>query len=418
MLFLFYFNFFEREVKTFMENERTILHCDLNNFYASCECILNPELKNVPMAVAGYEESRTGIILAKNNIAKKYNIKTAETIWQAKKKCPSLVIVHPHMAVYKEYSKKVKEIYYQYTDLVESFGIDECYLDVTNSRKLFGSGEEIAETLRKRIKKELGLTISVGVSFNKAFAKLGSDYKKPDAVTVISRENFRSFLFDIPIGNLFLVGNETEKTLKKMCLDTIGKVADERRELLVAALGKMGGTIWDYANGLDDSEVANFLEEKIPKSIGNGKTFEKDISDVMVLKSEIMILCEEIAERLRKINKKCTVVAVCLKAPDLKTKVKQTTLSYSTYNVSDIYREATELILKYFSFFGPVRAATVTVRGIVSDDRCEQISMFVSEEEKKKDTKLIEDAMFKIKNKFGADSISYGISGIRHKNKK
>jgi len=398
--------------------ERTILHCDLNNFFASCECMLNPELKDVPMAVAGYEESRTGIILAKNNLAKSYNVKTAETIWQAKKKCPSLVIVHPNMSVYKEYSKKVKDIYYEYTDLVESFGIDECYLDVTNSKKLFGDGEKIANILRKRIKEETGLTISVGVSFNKAFAKLGSDYKKPDAVTVISKENFRSFLYNIPIGNLFLVGKETEKVLNKMCLDTIGKVSNERRELLVAALGKLGGTIWDYSNGLDDSEVSNFLDVKIPKSVGNGKTFEKDITDVLLLQSEIMFLCEEIAERLRKINKNCTVVSVNLKAPDLKKKVKQITLENSTHNAFDIYKAAIGIIKNYFYDFGPVRAATVTVRGIVSCDTGEQISMFFMEEEKKKDTKAIEDAMFSLKNKYGFDSISYGVAGIRQKNKK
>ncbi len=397
------------------EKERTILHCDLNNFFASCECMLNPELKDVPMAVAGYEESRTGIILAKNNLAKKYNVKTAETIWQAKKKCPSLVIVHPHMELYKEYSKKVKNIYYEYTDLVEPFGIDECYLDVTNSKKLFGDGEKIANILRERIKNELGLTISVGVSFNKVFAKLGSDYKKPDAVTVISRENFKEFLNDMPIGNLFFVGKETEKTLNKMCLDTIGKVAREKRELLVFALGKLGGTIWDYSNGLDDSEVSNFLDVKIPKSVGNGKTFEKDIDDIFLLQSEIMLLCEEIAERLRKIDRKCSVVSVNLKAPDLKTKIKQTTLSSSTCNASDIYNEAVGIIKNNFYDFGPVRAATVTVRGLVFDDGCEQISMFFNEEEKKKDKKLIEDAMYNIKNKYGFDAISYGITGIRKK---
>ncbi len=398
-----------------INTKRTILHCDLNNFFASCECMLNPELKDVPMAVAGYEESRTGIILAKNNLAKKYNIKTAETIWQARKKCPNLVIVHPHMELYKEYSKKVKNIYYEYTDLVEPFGIDECYLDVTNSKKLFGDGEKIAEILRTRIKKEFGLTISVGVSFNKVFAKLGSDYKKPDAITVISEDNFREFLKDMPIGNLFFVGKETEKTLNKMCLDTIGKVANEKRELLVMALGKLGGTIWDYSNGFDDSEVANFLDVKMPKSVGNGKTFENDIEDIVALQSEIMLLCEEIAERLRKIERKCSVVAVTLKAPDLKTKVRQVTLSLATCNASDIYNEAVRIIKNSFSDFGPVRAATVTVRGIVFDDGCEQISMFFNEEEKKKDKKLIEDTMFNIKEKYGFDSISYGISSVRRK---
>jgi DNA polymerase-4 len=367
------------------------------------------------MAVAGYEESRTGIILAKNELAKKYNVKTAETIWQAKKKCPGLVIVHPHHELYVEYSKKVKSIYYEYTDLVESFGIDECYLDVTASKNLFGDGLKIANILRERIKKELGLTISVGVSFNKAFAKLGSDYKKPDAVTVISEDNFKEFVRDIPIGNLFFVGKEAEKKLYTMCLDTIGKVAEEKRELLVSALGKVGGIIWDYANGLDDSEVANYLDVHTPKSVGNGKTFEKDISELLFLQSEVMFLCEEIAQRLRKADRKCTVVSVKLKSPDLKVKERQTTLKNATYLASDIYSEAIRLIKSSFFDFGPVRAATVTAKNLTDDDTGEQISMFQKEEEKKEDMNKIEDAMFDIKKKYGFDAISYGISGIRKK---
>ena len=213
--------------------DRTILHCDCNGFYASCECAKNPQLKNVPMAVGGSVEARHGIILAKNELAKKYNVKTAETIWQAKKKCPDLVIVSPHYELYEEYSKRVNDIYKEYTDLVEPFGIDESWLDVTGSRALFGDGEKIANILRERIKAELGITISVGVSFNKVFAKLGSDYKKPDATTIITRENFKEIIYPLPVTDLLFAGKKTAVQLEKLKIKTIGDLACTDKEKLV-----------------------------------------------------------------------------------------------------------------------------------------------------------------------------------------
>ena len=253
--------------------ERTILHCDCNGFFASVECVHRPELKEVPMAVCGDPENRHGIILAKNELAKQYGVTTAETIWQAKRKCPQLVLVAPHHDEYAHYSRLVNEIYQQYTDRVEPFGIDESWLDVTGCEELFGDGVTIAETLRRRVREEIGLTISVGVSFNKIFAKLGSDYKKPDATTVITRENFRQIVWPLPVGSLLYVGRAAQESLRRIGVTTIGELAQAEQKNLQLALGKLGEQLWVYANGMDESPVHRTDEKREVKSVGNGMTF-------------------------------------------------------------------------------------------------------------------------------------------------
>jgi DNA polymerase-4 len=253
--------------------DRTILHCDLNGFYASVECLSRPELKDVPMAVSGNPENRHGIILAKNELAKKFGIITAETVWQAKKKCPGLVLVPPHHDKYYEYSKRVNELYGKFTDMVEPFGIDESWLDVTGSLHLFGSGKDIADKIRENIKSQLELTVSVGVSFNKIFAKLGSDYKKPDATTVISRENYKDIIFPLPVSDLLYVGKAATEALAKYGITTIGQLANYNKQVISANLGKMGEMIHDYANGIDDGPVSFAHDEQAAKSVGNGMTY-------------------------------------------------------------------------------------------------------------------------------------------------
>ena len=233
--------------------DRIILHCDLNCFYASVELLSHPDLRDVPVAVCGDPSSRHGIILAKNEPAKQFGVKTAETIWQAKKKCPDLVLLPPHHDLYREYSKKVNAIYDEYTDLVEPFGIDESWLDVTHSLHLFGGdAKALADTLRQRMKRELGLTLSVGISFNKVFAKLGSDYKKPDATTLISRENWKEIVWPLPVGDLLYVGGAARKLLKQYGVETIGQLAGCKQDMLEALMGKMGVQLYEFANGLDD----------------------------------------------------------------------------------------------------------------------------------------------------------------------
>ena len=241
--------------------DRTILHCDCNSFFASVECVFRPELKDVPMAVSGNPENRHGIILAKNELAKKAGVVTAETVWQARQKCPELVLVPPRHQEYVRFSGLVNAIYQRYTDQVEPFSIDESWLDVTGSRALFGSGETIADAIRRAVREELGITVSVGVSFNKIFAKMGSDYKKPDATTVITRENYRQLLWPLPISDLIFVGSASRNALRELGIYTIGDLARTDPALLTARLGKAGTVLSTYARGEDESRVASISDE-------------------------------------------------------------------------------------------------------------------------------------------------------------
>ena len=276
--------------------ERSILHCDCNSFFASVETVLNPSYRNVPMAVCGNEEDRHGIVLAKNELAKKFGIVTAETVFSARKKCPSLVIAKPHYAEYSKYSRMANEIYARYTDMIEPFGIDESWLDVTAS-KLFGSGADIAEKIRNDIKNELGITVSIGVSFNKVFAKMGSDYKKPDAVTLISRENFKEIVYPLPVTELLFVGKKTAEQLRLLNIRSIGELASASPELLSIKLGKAGEMLSKYARGEDDSPVmAN--DETEAKSIGNSFTFKHDLVGREACRVGIDYLAEEMFKLL------------------------------------------------------------------------------------------------------------------------
>ena len=259
--------------------DRIILHCDLNCFFASVELLSHPDLRHLPVAVCGDPSSRHGIILAKNEPAKRCGVQTAETIWQAKKKCPSLVLLPPHHDRYRVYSKQVNAIYEQYTDLVEPFGIDESWLDVTGSLHLFGGdAAALADTLRHRVREELGLTLSVGVSFNKVFAKLGSDYKKPDATTVISRENWKEIVWPLPVGDLLFVGGAARKLLAQYGVKTIGDLAACPTDMLESLMGKLGTQLHEYACGLDASPVRSRYDREPVKSVGNGTTFPQNLT--------------------------------------------------------------------------------------------------------------------------------------------
>lgn len=383
--------------------ERTILHCDCNGFYASCECALNPKLKNVPMAVGGNEENRHGIILAKNELAKKYNIKTAETIWQAKKKCPDLVIVPPHHDLYEEYSKKVNEIYKEYTDLVEPFGIDESWLDVTGSYALFGDGKTIADVLRARIKEELGITISVGVSFNKVFAKLGSDYKKPDATTVITKDNFKEIVYPLPVDNLLFAGRKTVVQLDKLNIKTIGDLANADREQIQKLLGKNGETLITYARGEDESPVKAYDEDKDLKSIGNGITFRHDLSGEEQIKQGIHMLSESVSSRMKRHKVKCTTVRIQIKGTDFKTVSRQRAIESPT-NLEKTLRDVSyELLCEIWDINKPIRALTITGANLVSDSVGEQITLFEEETFEKREN--LENTIKDLRKKYGFNSV-------------
>ena len=382
--------------------DRVILHCDCNGFFASVECALNPDLKNVPMAVGGSVEARHGIILAKNELAKKYNIQTAETIFSAKKKCPDLVIVPPHHDVYEEYSRIVNEIYLEYTDLVEKFGIDESWLDVTGSQRLFGNGEEIASILRKRIREEIGITISVGVSFNKVFAKLGSDYKKPDATTVISRENYKDIVYSLPVGDLLFVGRRTREALAKLHIETIGDLAESNENDIIKLLGKQGETIYHYARGEDNSPVDPHANDEV-KSVGNGMTFKRDLYGEKDILCGISYLSESIAVRMRKKGVKCTVVQVTIKDPDLHSIQRQKKLDSPTNLAKDITDKAMEIIRRSWNMKNPIRMLTVTGGGIVPENGAEQISFFDEAKDPKREN--LEKTLDAIRDKYGKDAV-------------
>ena len=389
--------------------DRIVLHCDLNSFYASVELLSHPELREVPMAVSGDPASRHGIILAKNEPAKKFGVQTAETIWQAKRKCPDLVLLPPHHRLYREFSKKVNAIYDQYTDLVESFGIDESWLDVTHTLHLFGGdAKALADTLRARIKAELGLTLSVGVSFNKVFAKLGSDYKKPDATTVISRENWRDLVWPLPVGALLYVGGVARKLLRQYGVETIGQLAACRPEMLEALLGKMGLQLYDYANGQDGSPVRSRYDAEPVKSVGNGTTFPQNLTTQAQVRSGIAVLADSVATRLRHLGLYAGGVQVTIRDPQFHDRSRQRQLPVPTHLIRDLTDAAMALTEQLWRPPAPIRALTVTALHLVPEqDAYEQTDLFSAPLAREKQEKL-EGAVDLIRKKYGGGAIVFG----------
>ena len=389
--------------------DRVILHCDCNSFFASVEAALNPIYKTVPMAVCGRTEDRHGIVLAKNELAKKYGIETAETVYSAKKKCPNLAICDAHHDKYLEYSKRVNKIYQEYTDLVEPFGIDESWLDVTASQRVFGSGMEIAESIRKRVKEEIGITVSIGVSFNKVFAKLGSDYKKPDAITEISRENFRDIVFSLPVGDLLFVGRRTAQLFATMGIRTIGNLAATSKDLLKYKLGKAGEMLYNYANGLDESPVEIPVEDNV-KSISNGLTFRHDLVSREESKTGIEYLCDEIGRRLREKSMKCTTVAWTIKDVYLRSIQRQRTLRDSTDITREIADAAYGILCDEWAENKPIRMITVSVSGLVDAEQSfVQMNLFDADDSLPREKKRKREEMVdEIRLKFGQSAISTG----------
>lgn len=394
------------------KRERVILHSDLNNFFASVEIALDPSLKGKPLIVCGDPKERHGIVLAKNEEAKKYGIKTAETVYSALKKCPELLRVPSHFHEYVRYSKAVREIYARYTEKIEECSIDECALDVTESVRLFGGGEKIAEGIRKAVKEELGLTVSVGVSFNKVFAKLASELKKPDAVTVIPKEHFRRIVYPLPVGELWLVGGATEKQLLSLGIKTIGDLACSDEELLIKVLGKRGRQIRVYARGEDTEEVKWEKTKEDLKSIGNSTTLPKDIYDRDEVKRWFYVLAESVAARQRAADVgRANTVHIVVRDSKLQfygwqTKVPPTALC------GDIAKTAFELFCKHCPMGMQVRLLGITVSGF--DYHVEQMSLLDSME--RTDGKAAydkqaraEDAIARLREKYGYATVQRGV---------
>ena len=349
--------------------DRVIFHCDLNAFYASVELLSYPELREKPVAVCGDPAARHGIILAKNEAAKAQGVKTAETIWQAKRKCHDLVLLPAHHRVYREFSRRINRMYQDYTDLVEPFGIDESWLDVSGTLHLFGGDPTaLADEIRRRMRQEFGLTISVGVSFNKVFAKLGSDYKKPDATTCITRENFRQMVWPLPVGDLLYVGRAAAETMKKFGVRTIGDLARFDRESLFHLLGRHGAQLHDYANGLDRAPVAPAGQYTPPKSVGSGNTFARNLTGREEFQAGVGMLAGQVAARLRRHRMKCTGVALQIRDPDFRDLSRQKRLEVPTCLGREIARAAMELAEGCWTMERPVRALTVTAIALIPEE--------------------------------------------------
>lgn len=394
-----------------MTTDRVILHSDLNNFYASVECLFHPELATVPMAVCGDAELRHGIVLAKNMPAKLKGVTTGETIWQARSKCPNLQIVPPRFDAYMRYSRLVRAIYARYTDQVESFGLDECWLDVTASQRLYGTGPEIADRLRHEIREELGLTVSVGVSFNKVFAKLGSDMKKPDATTVITRENFHEKVWPLPADTLLFVGKATFARLQRMGIRTIGDLACTKCDLLLKTLGKSGHTLWIYANGLDEEPVANINAQREIKSISNSTTCPRDLKSEEEIAITMRLLAESVSGRLRAHDLHCSTVQIGIRDPGLHWYQRQTKLPRPTNLSTELFAAAMQLFRQNHPRGLPVRSISLCASGLLKT-WTEQLTLFPDPQQDEKRHQKAEKqelVVDDIRRRFGHSAILRGV---------
>ncbi len=390
-----------------------IFHCDCNNFYASCECLTDPTLREVPMAVAGDPENRVGIVVAKNQLAKQAGVKTTDTVWQARKKCPDIVFVPPHHKFYKEISEKVNAIYHEYTDYVEPASIDESYLDMTGAPEFYGLSEkELADLLRDRIRREIGITISVGVSYNKIFAKMGSDYKKPDATTVITPENYKDILWPLPVSDLMFAGKATTALLEQKGITNIGELASQPKDSIIALLGNGGSGIWDYANGLDAGTVKPWGHHEAAKSISHGMTFRKDLETVEEVRTGVSYLSDRVATNLRGNGQKGAVISVSIKSPDLKVKQKQIALDHYTWLQHEIADVSMRLIGSFWHIGenALIRAITIGVSKLIrADEDVEQVSLLDDEDTKKrKKQDKLETVIDALRRKTGDKAVTRG----------
>ena len=386
--------------------DRFILHSDLNNFYASVESLYNPEIRNKAVVVVGDEEKRHGIVLAKNYIAKEYGIKTGDTVWEARQKCAvELKCVPARFELYLYVSKLVKDIYREYSDRVESFGIDEAWIDISHLAKNFQEAENIANNIRSRIIAEIGLTVSIGVSFNKVFAKLGSDMKKPNATTTITPQNFKSMVWNLPATDLLYVGKATAKKFEKAGIKTIGDIANTSIKYLKLTLGKMGQVLYDFACGKDTSEVTSIFEHEKIKSFGNSTTCPIDLSNNDQVKSVIYMLAESVSERMKKKNCYATCVALWVKDTNLKSFERKMVIGSPTNVSSDIASSAYKLFLDNYSWELDVRAVGVRVTNL-SDGNI-QYDMFDTGKKLEKEQKL-ETTIENLRSRFGYNIIKRG----------
>lgn len=384
--------------------ERVILHSDCNSFYASVECLHHPELRNKPVAVGGDVEQRHGIILAKNQLAKRYRIQTGEALWQARQKCPDLVILPPRFELYMRFSRLARQIYLDYTDQVEPFGLDEAWLDVSGSAAAKGDGMTIAQEISGRVKYELGITVSIGVSFNKIFAKLGSDYKKPDAITRITQENFREVVWPLPAGDLLYVGRATEKKLNSYAIRTIGDLANTPDVVLRKRFGKWGDVLYSFSNGLDVSPVATFDNAPTVKSIGNSTTAPRDLENDQDVKIILHVLSDSVARRLREQGFKGRIVCINVRDNELSSFTRQHALEKYTNITSEIAQEGMRLFAANYRWQRPIRSIGISITDLVSDTAPTQTDLFFDERTRERKEHL-DAATDWLKSRFGSSAV-------------
>lgn len=393
-----------------MEQQRIILHSDANAFYASVECALQPELKGKAVAVCGSTELRHGIVLAKSELAKKAGVKTGMANWEAKRLCPNLIIVPPRHEIYAEYSKRLHEIYLSYTDLVEPYGLDECWLDVTHNLK---NHFQIADEIRERVKRELDITVSIGISFNKVFAKLGSDMKKPDAVTHISQENYKQTVWRLPCSDLLYCGRATTEKLHRLGIKTIGGLANFSREYLAEQFGKNGETLWLYANGLDDSPVCRYGEGEQAKSVGHGITCVSDLHTLEEVSAVLISLSQEIGQKLRQLHLQARGIQVTVRDNQLKFHSWQQQLEQPTQCAATLSKAGAKLLAERYLWKQAIRALTISAINLESVDSPNQISLFEGESDARQ--RKIEGALDGLREKFGDGCVKPAVLFLDHK---
>jgi len=388
--------------------DRTILHSDLNCFYASVEMMLDPSLRGKAVAVCGSTEDRHGIVLAKSELAKKAGVKTGMVNWEARQLCKDLVIVPPQYDQYLKYSKLTQAIYQRYTDLIEPFGMDECWLDITGSERIFGDGITIAEEIRRTVREELGLTVSIGVSYNKIFAKLGSDMKKPDAITEIRRDTYKDMVWPLAADEMIYCGRATKAKLGNYGIKTIGDIAQTDPEFLRRLLGVNGLALWRYANGTDQSRVMHRDFVSPVKSIGHGITCVADLENEEEVWKVILALSQDIGHRLRLHELSARGVQVSVRGNDLLGSQFQCKLPCKTQLPSEIGAAAHRLFQERYRWGSKVRAVTVRAIDLVPYADPEQISLFVDSAKLERRERL-EDMVEDIRRRFGKHAITYGI---------
>lgn len=375
--------------------QRVILHSDMNNFYAGVECHHRPEIRDKPVVVGGDEEARHGIVLAKNYLAKAAGIKTGEALWQAREKCDGLIVIPPNYPLYIRYSRLARQIYSDYTPQVESFGLDECWLDVSGD-----DGVRIANEIRVRIKKELGVTASVGVSFNKIFAKLGSDIKKPDATTIVSKENYKEVAWPLQVEELLYVGRATKQKLNKYGINTIGELAKTPESFLQSLLGKVGNVLYSFANGFDESPVMYSDECSCIKSIGNSTTTPRDLVNDEDVKIILFVLSESVCARLREHGFRCRTVQISVRDNELYWFERQAKLPKPSHISNDIAAAAMRLFQQHYHWDKPIRSIGVRATDLIPTSNPLQISLFENEQQRQKYENL-DRAVDSIRARFG-----------------